>query len=150
MGTIQVKPKVFHYEGTVRWNGEKRGVLACEGKPDVEVASPPEFRGHAGFWTPEDLLVSAVNSCTMMTFLSALAREKIELVSYEADAKGTLETADGVFRFTRIALRPRIVLAREQDRERAYAAFKKAESSCLVTSSLVTEVEGEPRIEVQN
>lgn len=147
---MQIKPKVFTYKTTIHWSGEKRGVLACEGKPDLEVSSPPEFKGHAGFWTPEDLLVAAVNSCTMMTFLSAAARETIAIVSYESDATGTLETAeDGVFRFTRVVLRPRIVLARQEDRERAHAAFKKAEASCLVTSSLLTEVEGEPRIEVR-
>jgi organic hydroperoxide reductase OsmC/OhrA len=114
------------------------------------VASPPEFKGHPGFWTPEDLLVAAVNSCTMMTFLSAAAREKIALASYEADAQGTLETAEGTFRFTRVVLRPRIVVAREEDRERAASAFRKAEAGCLVTSSLTTVVEGEPRIEVED
>ena len=34
-----------------RWSREKRGVLAVAGKPDLEVASPPEFRGHPGIWT---------------------------------------------------------------------------------------------------
>jgi organic hydroperoxide reductase OsmC/OhrA len=150
MATIQLKPKVFHYDVRVSWSGEKRGILGCGGKPDLEVASPPEFKGHAGFWTPEDLLVAAVNSCTMMTFLSAAAREKISLVSYEADAKGTLETADGIFRFTRVVLRPRIVVSRAEDRERARAAFKKAEAGCLVTSSLLTVVEGEPQVDVSS
>jgi organic hydroperoxide reductase OsmC/OhrA len=146
----RVKSKVYLYDGQVRWNSEKRGVLALAEKPELEVASPPEFRGHAGLWTPEDLLVQAVNSCTMMTFLSSVARKDISLVSYECDATGTLEMADGTFRFTRIVLSPRIVVERAEDVERASAAFVTAEAGCLVTNSLLTEVEGEPHVTVRD
>src|SRR5207245_9476311 len=55
--TIKVKPKSFQYEVRVRWGDLKRGVLTAAGKPDLEVASPPEFRGHPGVWTPEHLFV---------------------------------------------------------------------------------------------
>ena len=150
MQKIRVKSKMFRYGVQVRWKSEKRGVLLSEGKPELEVASPPEFKGHPGVWTPEDLLVSAVNSCTMMTFLSSVARKEISLVSFECDATGTLEMADGKFRFTRIVLRPRIVVERPEDSERARAAFLEAEAGCLVTNSLLTVVEGEPQITVRD
>jgi len=149
MQTTKVKSKVFHYDAQVRWDREKRGVLSLQDKPELEVASPPEFRGHPGVWTPEDLLVSAVNSCTMMTFLSAVARKEISLVSFECDATGTLETADGKFRFTRIELRPRIVVQNPEDKERAHAVFMEAEAGCLVANSLLTVVEGEPQVTVR-
>src|SRR6266540_4341050 len=136
MMQIQMKPKVFRYQVGVRWGGEKRGVLTVAGKPDLEVASPPEFRGHPGIWSPEDLLVAAVNACTMTTFLSAVARRGISLVSYECGAEGTLEMADGTFRFTQVSLRPRIVVAGEEDRQRALDAFKEAEAGCLIASSI--------------
>jgi peroxiredoxin-like protein len=146
----RVKSKVFHYDAHVRWDSEKRGVLKLEGKPELDVASPPEFRGHPGIWTPEDLLVSAVNSCTMMTFLSAAARNELSLVSYECDATGTLEMAEGTFRFTRIVLRPRIVVKRPEDCEYAHAVFMEAEAGCIVTKSLRAEVEGEPQVTVSD
>ena len=147
---IKTKPKVFHYETRVDWKGEKRGRMAAEAKPEVEVASPPEFRGHPGIWTPEELLVSAVNTCTMMTFLTYADRKEIRLRSYECDARGTLEKQDGKFRFTRIVLRPRITVAREEDRDRVVEIFRQAENNCLVTNSLTTRVEGEPEITVQS
>ena len=146
---IRTKPKSFHYDVSVRWSHEKRGVLATAGKPDLEVASPPEFRGHPGIWSPEDLLVASVNACTMLTFLSAVMRRGIDLVSYESDATGTLESADGQFRFTRVALKPRIVVAREDQREAALAAFHEAESGCLIARSVVAKIEAEPLIEVR-
>lgn len=147
---LKVKPKTFHYQVGVRWSREKRGVLTVAGKPDLEVASPPEFRGHPGIWSPEDLLVAAVNACTMTTFLSAAQRRAIALVSYESEADGTLERADGQFRFTHVALTPRIVVARPEDRDAALAAFREAEAGCLIAHSIVARIEGEPEIVVQS
>jgi organic hydroperoxide reductase OsmC/OhrA len=146
---IKMKPKTFHYDVSVRWSREKRGVLATAGKPDLEVASPPEFRGHPGIWSPEDLLVAAVNACTMTTFLSAVMRRGIDVVSYESDATGTLESVDGQFRFTRVVLKPRIVVAREDQRDAALAAFHEAEAGCLIARSVVAKIEAEPRIEAR-
>jgi organic hydroperoxide reductase OsmC/OhrA len=146
---IKGKPKTFHYDVGVRWSREKRGVLAVAGKPELEVASPPEFRGHPGIWSPEDLLVAAVNACTMTTFLSAGQRREIALVSYESDATGTLEMAEGAFRFTRVVLKPRIVIGRSEDRDAALAAFREAEKGCLVAHSLLAKIEAEPEISVR-
>jgi organic hydroperoxide reductase OsmC/OhrA len=147
---VKVKPKVFHYDVGVRWTRERRGILALKDKPALEVASPPEFKGHPGIWTPEDLLVAAVSACTMTTFLAFAARREIALDSYQCDATGTLENVDGKFRFSRIVLRPKIVLSRAVDREKALSTFHDAEAACLVANSLSTKVEGEPEIMVRN
>ncbi|HKQ98047.1 MAG TPA: OsmC family protein [Candidatus Polarisedimenticolia bacterium] len=146
---LKVKPKTFHYRVDVCWSRDKRGVLSVAGKSDLEVASPPEFLGHPGIWSPEDLLVAAVNACTMTTFLSALQRRQIPLVAYDSEATGTLERAEGEFRFTRVVLRPRIVVGRPEDREAALAAFREAETGCLVAHSIVAEVVAEPEILVR-
>lgn len=143
---IKAKAKTFHYPVDVRWSGEKRGMLAIAGKPDLPVASPPEFHGHPGVWSPEDLFVAAVNACTLLTFLSIAERRGIALVSYESGATGTLERAGGVFRFTRVVLTPRIVVERPGDREAALAAFREAEAGCLVARSVSAAIESEPEI----
>lgn len=147
---IKTKPKTFTYEVGLRWSGEKIGALSAAGKPGLQVASPPEFRGHPGIWSPEDLLVAAVNACTMTTFLSAVMRREVRLVSYESAATGTLEMADGKFRFTRVVLKPRIVVARPEDRDGALAAFQEAHAGCLIANSLLTKVEGDPEIAVRS
>ena len=45
--------------------------------------------------------------------------------------------------------RPRIVVARAEDRDKALDVFHQAEASCLVANSLLTKVEGEPDIRVR-
>ncbi len=145
---IKMKPKPFQYDVNVRWSAEKQGVLTAAGKPDLVVASPPEFKGHPRIWTPEDLFVAAANACTMLTFLSSAARRSVGLVAYESDATGTLEDDGEDFRFTCLLLRPRIVVASEMDVEKARAALEEAEANCLVANSLRTAIGVEPEISV--
>ena len=58
--------KSFTYEDNVTWRSGRRGVVRAAGKPDLEVSSPPEFKGEAGIWTPEDLFVGALNTCILI------------------------------------------------------------------------------------
>jgi len=39
-----------------------KGLLSSSGKTNIEIATPPEFRGHLVIWSPEDLFVASVNS----------------------------------------------------------------------------------------
>lgn len=73
--------KIFHYNTQLRWSGERRGDLSSEGKPGLEIAAPPEFKGHPGLWTPEDLFVAAVEICTMTTFLAFASHKKLGLLT---------------------------------------------------------------------
>ena len=62
--------KSFRFKAGVVWEGGRRGLITSAGKPDVMVGSPPEFKGEAGVWSPEELLVSSVNTCLMLTYLT--------------------------------------------------------------------------------
>jgi organic hydroperoxide reductase OsmC/OhrA len=143
------RPRSFHYASGLRWTGDLKGTLAALDKPRLEVAAPPEFRGHAGVWSPEDLLVAAVNACTMTTFLTLAKRRRLEILSYESEATGTLETEGGEFRFTRIVVHPRIEIRSEADRGLARAVFQEAEDRCLIANSLLSLVEGSPDVIVR-
>jgi len=89
--SVEVRSTVILYSGSVEWQGEKKARAACEGKPAFQVAAPPEFKGHAGIWSPEDLSVEAVNSCVLTTFLSFAEREALEQAAYRSVAEGRLE-----------------------------------------------------------
>ena len=101
--------KLHHvYNTSLTWKDGKQGVLKISGKPELDVASPPEFGGPEGVWSPEDLFVAAAEACTMTTFLSMVIRRGIELESYESEAEGILETTDDGLRFTSITIKPRV------------------------------------------
>ena len=55
--------KDFRYKVGVDWEGDRITKVTSPDKPDLTVATPPEFKsGVAGVWSPEDLLVAATAS----------------------------------------------------------------------------------------
>ena len=86
--------KKFIYRTTVSWTEEKKGILCSKGKPAIKVATPPEFKGHEGMWTPEELFVASVKICIKTTFLHYAQREDFKFLSYESEAEGVLERVD--------------------------------------------------------
>ena len=113
----------------------------------MRVASPPEFKGEEGVWTPEDLFVAALEACTMTTFAAFSLRLGIPVVSYESTAEGLLEFDDGGYRFTRVWIRPVVVVATEEAVAQAGKTLHDAHAKCLITHSVRTEVVLEPRVE---
>src|SRR5581483_8695907 len=49
--------------------GRRLGQVHANGLPAVTFSTPPEFKGEAGFWTPEHLFVASAEACLMATFL---------------------------------------------------------------------------------
>ena len=71
---------------------------------------------------------------------------KVDFVSLDRDATGTVNRQEGVTRFTEIVLHPRLVIPAGADRARALHVLEKSEKICLVTASLSTPVRLEPEI----
>jgi peroxiredoxin-like protein len=145
---MEARTKTYYYKTSIDWAGEKRGVASCEGKPELDVATPPEFKGHPGIWSPEDLFVAVVNACIMTTFLSFADRAGLALQGYHSEAEGKLELASGNFAFTEIVVRLAIGVQQEEDKPRAAEMIEKAERACLISNSIKATVRIEPSIEV--
>jgi organic hydroperoxide reductase OsmC/OhrA len=144
----KVKHKTFTYQTTLAWLGNKSGTLGAEGKPSFRVASPPEFKGEAGVWTPEDLFVAAVDICTMTTFMAFAQRLQLPIVSYASRAEGVLEFVDGGYRFTKVVLKPEILVGSADALEQVRQTLHDAHENCLIANSIRSEVTVEPTISV--
>ncbi len=143
------KFKTFTYHTGVEWKSERQGLLRSEGKPDVLVSSPPEFKGIPGVWTPEDLFVAALEICQMSTFLAFGIRKGIPLKSYKSSAEGLLENVDGKYRFTKITVKPEIVVEQSWTKEQVEELVHAAHENCLIGNSISAEVLVEPTIILQ-
>lgn len=143
---MELKPKVYHYHTTVKWTEQRKGMISCAGKPDVAVATPPEFKGHEGIWSPEDLFVASANVCLMTTFLAVAERAGLAFVSYDSSAEGRLELVEGKFQFTAITIKPTITLESDADAGKAKELIEKAEANCLISNSMKAKVTLEPII----
>lgn len=143
---MEVKAKSFRYRTGIRWTDAKKGVATSTGKPNVQVATPPEFKGHEGIWSPEDLFVASINACVMSTFLAFAERAGLAFASYGSEAEGTLEMVDGKFQFTTVVVQPKITLQPGGDAAKAKELIAKAEANCLISNSVKTKVSVEPAI----
>ena len=144
----RVRHKVFDYETRVVRSAGRSGVASAEGRPDLDVSSPPEFQGEAGRWTPEHLFVAAIEACTMTTFSALAERAGLEVVGYASEASGRLERAEDGFRFTSVVVRPRITLAEEGARATAASVLHEAHEACLIGRSVRAEVRIEPEFAI--
>ncbi len=140
------KSKVYLYQTVAKWTEQRKGIIACVGKPDIQVATPPEFMGHEGIWSPEDLFVASANVCLMTTFLAVAERAGLAFSAYESTAEGRLELVEGKFQFTTITIRPFITLKSGDDADKATELIEKAERSCLISNSMKAQVILEPVI----
>ncbi len=141
-----MKPLPHHYD--VRLTGGPTGyaTLSVQGAPDLRSAPPLDFDGPGDAWSPEHLLLAAVETCFLFTLRSVAQASRIEFTSLELSSAGTVDHKDGVTRFTEIVLRPRLRIPPGVDRTRAVRAMEKSEKACLVSASLSTPIRLEPEI----
>jgi len=142
------EPVRYRYATSLRWTGQHKGDLSCEGKPTLNVACPPEWGGHPGIWSPEDLFVGSLEVCTLTTFLFLLDKLRGRISSYESSATGTAQMVKGDFVFKDIVIKALVKAPTALDAEKAGKVFSEIGKLCLITKSVNCEVRVEPEISV--
>ncbi len=137
-----VRAKEFHFPVAVDWVAGRRVTARVEGKPAVDVAPPPVFRGtDPDVWSPEDFFVAASASCLAVTFTGLAERAGLVFDRLTVSADGVAGMrADGSFGFTRLQLRLEIDVS-PGDEAQARELAQRAEETCLVSASLALPVE---------
>ena len=130
------------YNVNISWKSERKGILSSpELVSQIEVATPPQFpKGIEGIWSPEHLLVAAINSCLMTTFLAIADNSKLDFENFSSKASGKLEMVDGKYLLTEVNLSPMVVIKKDQDKERALRILEKSEAACLISNSVKSKI----------
>ncbi len=141
-----MKPLPHVYD--VRLAGGPTGyaTVTVEGAPPLRSAPPLDFDGPGDAWSPEHLLLAAVETCFLFTLRAVAHASRIEFTALELSARGTVDRQDGVMRFTEIVLRPKLTLPPGADRDRVLRVLEKSERTCLVSASLSTPIRLEPEV----
>ncbi len=129
--------KSFRFPVSVHWLGGHVTRSSAPGKPDLDVATPPEFRGGVeGIWSPEELLVTATASCYAVTLAAIAERRDVPLRALDVRGVGHVEKrADGRFGFVAIELEVELGTD-EESRQAAVEAARRAEELCIVAMAL--------------
>ena len=141
-----MKPFPHRYE--VRLSGGPSGyaVVSTKGMPDLRSAPPLDFDGPGDAWSPEHLMLAAVETCFLFTLRAVAKASKVEFTALDLASEGIVDRQSGVTRFTEIVLRPRLTVSSSADRDRALWVLQKSERTCLVSASLSTLVRLEPEL----
>jgi organic hydroperoxide reductase OsmC/OhrA len=141
-----MKPLPHRYD--VRLTGGPAGyaALSAPGMPELKSAPPLDYDGPGDAWSPEHLLLAAVEACFLFTLRAVAKASKIEFLTLDLASEGTVDRQEGVPRFTEIVLRPRLTVPPGTDPDRALWVLQKSEQACLVSASLSTPVRLEPEL----
>ena len=142
--------KKFIYKVNLKWTEARKGVVASSGKPAIEVATPPEFKGHPGFWTPEDLFVASLSACLMSTFLYYAQKSQLRFSAFEISAQGILEQVDNEFIISTVEMTPHVLVVSAEEIEKAKKALELSQKDCLISNSVKSKINVHPEITVVN
>lgn len=138
-----------HYKATVQWTGnkgtgtdnyrnyERSHQIIIENKSDISGSSDLAFRGDKTKHNPEDLLVSSLSACHMLTYLHLCAVAGIIVTGYIDNATGIMvETSNGGGQFTEVTLNPIVTVTEQQMVDKASELHKKPNELCFIANSV--------------
>ncbi len=125
--------KPFTYEGYPR----EHRIVFKDGQTFTASAAPA-YRGDGVHGDPEDMLVAALASCHMLSFLAICTKKKVTVKSYRDDAVGFLENDGGKLWMTRVILRPKVDC--DADAATLENIHHLAHDACFIANSVKTVV----------
>jgi organic hydroperoxide reductase OsmC/OhrA len=129
----------FTYESYPR----EHEIVFKDGQDRLTASASPAYKGDGKHADPEDMLVAALSSCHMLSFLAICTKKKITVQSYEDDAVGFLENDGGNLWITKVILRPKIVSS--ADAATLEQIHHLAHKACFIANSVKTQVTVEPQ-----
>ncbi|WP_104103906.1 OsmC family protein [Arthrobacter sp. 08Y14] len=136
--------------GTSTYRGYGRDhIIRASGLPDLAGTADPTFHGDPDRWNPEQLLLTALSQCHMLSYLHVAVKHGITVVAYTDDAEGTLRlNRDGSGEFTGAVLRPRVTVAVADSAHAAQELHAEANRLCFIARSVNFPVLHEPETTV--
>lgn len=151
-----------HYKLTAEWQGNKgegtKNVRTYDRSHNVTIAGKPELLlttdnpavGDKTKLNPEDLLVSAISSCHMLSYLYVCSMEGIVVTEYIDNATGIMvEKESGGGSFKEVILNPEVMVAHESMIEKAIELHHKAHEICYIANSVNFDVKCNPICKVK-
>ena len=128
-----------------RGNYPKTHIVRFDGGQTLRNSSAPgDYGGDASASNPEELLLSALSSCHMLTFLAVAANRGYVIDGYHDDATAELgKNADGKMAVVKATLVPKVTFSGDKrPNAEEYAALQaRAHAACFIANSVKTQVE---------
>ncbi len=130
------------YVMTSNWVRDMIVTIEIEGKPEFQVATPPDFWAESPkeLISPEDLFLASALSCYGVSLSGTAKRFHAEFNDFHLSATGTLHQGEYGWEFEKITINAEIIVTTEKDRKRMAKAAERAHQYCLVTNSMKCQI----------
>jgi len=137
---------IYNYTLELNWLGNENSdhhredrfyEISIDGKATLKGSADKPFFGDPTLYNPEDLLLSALSACHMMSYLYVCRKEGIKIASYQDNAKGVLKVNEqGIGRFKSVVLKPQVVLVDSSQSDKASKLHAEAGKLCFIANSV--------------
>lgn len=128
---------------------DRSHTVSIAGKPNLFLTTDNAAVGDSSKLNPEDLLVSALSSCHMLSYLYLCSMEGIVITSYIDTATGIMiEQANGSGSFKEVTLNPIFQVSDPSMIDKAIELHHKAHEICYIANSVNFEVLCNPTCKV--
>ncbi|TXT57060.1 MAG: hypothetical protein BAJATHORv1_20660 [Candidatus Thorarchaeota archaeon] len=135
------------YDVKVKWIEGKSGEVLVEEMPKIRTGKVSEDSKQ--FHTPEHLFVASATVCYMNSFVYFTEKMRLEFISFETDAVGTLDKVGRSFEITKIHTKTKLVIEDEKLKNRFERALELGAKYCFVANSMKCPVTHEHEILVR-
>lgn len=112
-------------------------INAVEVETPIECVTPPDFpNGIPGMWSPETYFLASIAGCYINTYQSLCDKFKMQPVSLECEASGTVSFVEGKLAFTAVMLNPIVTVSNYEEEAIALKIIEKAHKYCLISNSV--------------
>lgn len=140
----------FLFESKIKWIEDTKGLITSLAVADsIKVATPKVFKGIGGdMWSPEHLLISAVSSCFMTTYLFYAKQKGLAIFHFECEAIGQVKLENNKLKFTVINIYPKVEVEKQEWADLAKEVIELTKQNCLVAKALSVIIYYHPSIKI--
>ncbi|MDY7228229.1 hypothetical protein [Hyalangium rubrum] len=140
---------ITEFETRLQWKGAQRAESRTEQAPSLPLGYMASGQSSLDCWTPEALLVGAVEGRTLLSFLERAKTEGLEILFYQSSAMGRrVDNPGATPHFTDIIVRPHVAVRNEEDAKRARHIFEELPRGCFPSSMMRLLPRIEPVVEI--
>jgi organic hydroperoxide reductase OsmC/OhrA len=124
---------------------DRTHTITFDGGSQIQASAAPAHFGNPKLPNPEKMLIAAVSSCYMLTFLAVAGKQGFVVDSYNDKALGIMGKNDkGQTVVTEVILKPEIKYSGKQpDAETLRKIHEKSHTHCFITNSVTAQVKVE-------
>lgn len=122
------------FDGELVREYSHEGFATIPGHAAIVTSAATDFGGDPNLWNPEELLMTAIAQCHLLSFLYIANRDGIDIVDYIDEVEGAMDFSGGSGRMQSVTLKPTVYT--EADPAVIAAMHEEAKGMCVMRASV--------------